>query len=456
MPSTSISLHPAADKSVSIDRLEFRSPYYVNPPDKLKGAAALLSDIQRCVNRIDIFENIFSPALTGQIYVRDVESLTNLTRMVGLDQVYLQFSMVDKRTNTPKVFGPHPFAVYSQSNRSPAGQGVEEYVLGIASPELILSMARKFSQSYYMKPEDIIKNIVESAYGLNSTKSFKERQATKSIMKLVVPYMRPLDAIRLVTLQGQTETNLTNFLFFETLEGYHYTSFQRLLELAEEDTEIPTIYVELSGQREIGNTPTRIKAEQLQVVSGFDMLYAMERGFFSSVTIAPDVLSGVCGVEISGTGLGTAYDSRKKVNPQGIDIYPEWVGQSTPPTSRIFLVPTTQFSAANTSLRKEDPSITDNFIAQTLSGRNRELLGLQSRTIRGRVAGAPNLHVGKFIDVLFPTTLNNNNIAGPELRDVASGRYIIFNAQHSIIADGRGKFFYETTFEAVTDSFAKV
>jgi hypothetical protein len=378
-----------------------------------------------------------------------------LARMVGLDQLWLQFSMNDPETGNSRLFGPHVFSIYNQTNRSPSGQGSEEYVFGITSAELIASSMRKISKSYYAKPEDIIRDVVSSPYGLGSSKPFREIETTKSKIKLVVPYMRPLEVIQLVTLQGQSDTDRTNYVFFETLEGYHYTSFQRLLELAEKDTEIPTVYVQLAGHRNRGNDKTRIKAEQLQVVSGFDMMYAMHRGFFSSATIAPDVLSGVCGVEVSGTGVGTVYDARKKVNPNGIDIYPTVLGQTTPPSSRLFVVPTTQYSAANTQLTQKDPSITDNFIAQTLSGRNREMLGLQLRTIRGVVAGVPELHPGKFIDVIFPTTLNNNNNAGPEVRDIASGRYIIMNVKHSIVADGRGGFFYESTFEAVTDSFAR-
>jgi len=460
MLNSPVSSSPAADKAVSVDRLQILSPYLLNPttPD-LQKTKAILDDVRTYVNRIDVFENMFAPALTGEVYFRDTQALTNLALMRGLDQMWMQFSVLDKQTSEPRTFGPFGFAIYNQSNRSPVNQSSEEFALGICSPELVTSTIRKISRSYVKNgnknwfPEDIIRDIVEQPYGLSSNKQFVERQRTNRPIKMVVPFMRPLEVIQLLTLQGQSTTNETNYLFFETLEGYYYTSFSRLLERSAQDTQIPTIYVELAGQRDTGNTRTRIKAEQLQVISGFDILYAMSRGYFASTTIAPDVLSGVCGVEISGTGLDTAYDRRRRVNPNGVDIYPKEIGLTTPPTSRIFVVPTTAFSATNTELIRKDPTITDNFIAQTLDGRNRELLGLQSRCIRGRVAGAPELHAGKFIDVEFPTSLNNKR-SGTPFKDSASGRYIIINAKHSIIADGRQGFLYETTFEAVTDSFA--
>lgn len=448
--SESLKLHPSSDKAVNIDQLQLVSPTFLN--GQREGARNLLSDLRPYLNRIDLFEDMFTPAVTGQIYLRDTISITNIAPLLGLEQLWLKFSNTDKTTRNRRAYGPYPFAVYSQEHRSPVAKGAEEYVLNLASPELITSLSRKISFSFNDKPEDIIDKIVREPYGLASKKAL-EKQSTKSKIKMVVPYMSPLEVIKLVTLQGQSADNEANYVFFETLDGYYYVSFQELLRRASVDPNIPTIYLDLAGYRDMGDTPLRIKAEQLQVTLGFDMMYGLARGYFASVTYAPDVLSGVCGVEYSGIGWGGAYDKRVKVNPNGLDLYPPELGLATSPTSRIFLVPTTAFSAANTQLTGKDTSITDNFIAQTIDGRNRELLGLQTRTIRGRVAGAPELHAGKIINVQFPTTLNNQKGA-QELQDIASGRYIIINAKHSIVPDGRAGFLYETVFEAVTDSFA--
>ena len=455
-----ISAPSSVDKVVLFERLQLLSPLknLLNPTTpEFQKVKSILDNLTSYVDRIDIFEDMFKPGLTGHIRLRDTQSLSNLAFMRGLDVLVLKFSVGDKKTGKARSFGPIGFSVYNQSNRSPANQATETYTLGICSSEMINSVSRKISRSYWDKPENIIKEIVESEYGLNSKKGFVERETTTSKVRLVVPYMRPLDVIRLLTLQGQTATNETNYMFFETLKGYHYTSFRRLLELAMENPDIPTLYVGLAGQSMEGNTKTRIKAERLEVVSGFDILYAISHGYFSSVTIAPDVLSGQCGIEMSSTaqtGSTVEYANRQKLND--MDFYPAELGLGTPASSRIFLVPTTHISAANPLVTDKDPDAKyrNNFIAQTLDGRNRELLGLQMRTIRGVVAGAPELHAGSIINVDFPTTLNNKNLGKPH-KDIASGRYIIINAKHSIVPDGRGQsFFYETAFEAVTDSIS--
>lgn len=450
-----VNTSPAANKSVKLDFLRLLSPYLTNTTDSdALQVRHALANLPGVVNRIDIFEDMFKPGLTGQIYFNDNLSISNLAQMRGLDFIELQFSMPDRATGDTITFGPHLFLAYNQSNRSPVGKATEAHVVGICSPEIVSSTSRKFSRSYFDKPEIIIQDIVAKPYGLQSKKVLTA-ETTRSKIKLVVPYLRPLEVIQLLTLQGQSAAQSSNYMFFETLEGYFYQSFRGLLERAEQNTQIPTVFMDLGGHSDIPNTRTRLKADQLQVITGYDILYAMSRGYFASTTIAPDVLSGTCGIQIAGTGFkdidpSMPYDRRLTVNgPRGINIYPDEVGQMTPPTSRIFVVPTTAFSAANTQLTQKDPSITDNFIAQTLDARNRELLGLQSRAIRGVVSGAPHLHAGSFINVEFPTPLQNK---APDYRDIATGRYIIINAKHSIVTDGNGGFLYETTFEAVTDS----
>lgn len=468
------------DKAVSVDELRLISALFsyatgqspvvlpTLPPgggsvSSFSGAETsqiILGDLRPYLNSIEIYEDMFSPGLTGQIHFRDTQSLTNIAKFLGLDFLSLKFSNEDRTAGNRRLFGPHLFSTYNQTNRSPVGKGSEEFTLGLCSPEIVTSSLRKFSKSYRKKNNntkwkisDIVRDIVEKPYGLNSRKSFVTFEETPGDIEIVVPYLRPMEILQLLTLQGQAGTgdknnSKSNYMFFETLEGYHFTSFQNLITKAAEDPKIPTIKMDLAGSGS-SNSQTQIKAQQLQVISGFDLLYAIARGYFASATIAPDVLAGQCGVEISGVGFDTNYDRRIKLNQNGKNFYPGTFGKSIPVTSRMFLVPTTAYSAQY--LKSQDPSINDNFIAQTIDDRNRELLGLQMRAIRGVVSGAPELHAGKIINVEFPN-IRQNKASSTEL-DFASGRYIIINAKHTISASSNKDFLYETTFEAVTDSY---
>jgi len=403
----------AYNKKVAIDKLQITS-----------GLVGVIKDFDSLVQRLDIFEDLFSGGLMGNVVFDDSISLSNLCGFNGTELLDIAFSLITPMFRQKRNYKPPSFAIYRQKDRIPVRQGTEKYILYFCSPELLYSNLRRFSKTFEDYPHKIVEDLVRKPYGLDSQKPFVELEETKRKIKITLPYMRPYEMIKLLTLQAQSKDDSTNYVFFETLHGYYYVSFRRLIELASKNRkEIPTIYMELGGHSEQENTKTRIKADNLHMVNSFDLLYAASQGYFASTTIAPDVMAGRCGLKINK------------------------LAQGFPATGRVFLVPTTEFSSANTQLTKQDTYITDNFLSRTIDGRNRELLGLQTRTVRGVVPGVPELNPGKIININFPNPTTNKNIP-----DEASGLYMITNTQHSIARVPAGEFLYETTFEAVSDT----
>ena len=425
------------NKNVVIDKLQIVS----KKVGKVEGLTGVM-------DRLDIFEDLFSGGLSGSITFDDSISLTNSCNFDGGEILKVAFSLLNPTSNQIRKYQPPIFAIYRQKDRIPVKPGTEKFTLYFCSPELLYANLRRFSKTFEDYPHKIVEDLVRKPYGLDSKKPL-ELEETKHKIKITLPYMRPYEMIKLLTLQAQSKDDSTNYVFFETLQGYYYVSFRRLLELASKNREeIPTIYMELGGHSEQGNTKTRIKADNLHMVNSFDMLYAASQGYFASTTIAPDVMAGRCGLKINGFGQPRTGVPARTSNFSNFPLYSKGFARGFPATSRIFLVPTTEFSAANTQLTKQDTYITDNFLSRTIDGRNRELLGLQTRTIRGIVPGGPELNPGKIININFP----NSRTDKKNVPDVSSGLYMIINTQHSIVPTGAGGFLYETTFEAVSDA----
>jgi len=413
----------AYNKNVIIDNLQITS-----------FSVGALKNLGGLIQRLDIFEDLFSGGLMGSAAFDDSVSLSNLFKFNGTEILNIEFSSVNPTTRQTRTYKSPVFAIYRQKDRIPVTQGTEKFTLYFCSPEIVYSNLRRFSKTFEDYPHKIVEDLVRKPYGLDSKKPFVELEETKRKIKITLPYMRPYEMIKLLTLQAQAKEDSTNYVFFETLQGYYYVSFRRLLELASKNREeIPTIYMELGGHSEQGNTKTRIKADNLHMVNSFDMLYAASQGYFKSTTIAPDIMAGRCLLKIGNAPAG---------------LYSDKLIQGFPATGRIFLVPTTEFSAANTQLTKQDTYITDNFLSRTIDGRNREFLSLQTRTIRGVVPGSPELNPGKIININFPNPLTDKK----NVPDESSGLYIITNTQHGIVPSGTGGFLYETTFEAVSDA----
>ena len=174
-----------SDKVVSLERVQFLSSlnnllFPKSPIDK--EVKQVLDDLSSYIDRIDIFEDMFKAGLTGQVHLRDTQSLTNLAFMRGLDQLWLRFSAKDKQnlTGKPRNYAPGGFTVYNQTLRSPVNQGTEIYTLGICSPEIINSVSRKISRYYFDKPE-----IGRSFLFLSNRDGFRKPFQTTKVKKII-------------------------------------------------------------------------------------------------------------------------------------------------------------------------------------------------------------------------------------------------------------------------------
>ena len=442
-----------ANKHVELTECRLLSPFMAGRPQ----IATAFSDISPMVSSIDIYENIFSPVLSGEIVIQDDIGMSSLVPMIGMEFLTLKFSVADASGNLREYGNASPliFSVYRESDRTPLNQGTQRYSLGLTSPELFTLSESKISRAYPNKQggpsrtEDIIRDLLT---GAGTKKKFEDVETTKSPVNIVIPYLSPLDVIRLLTLQGQSEA-ATNYAFYETLRGFHFKSIRGMISQGQRGT-IPRIVMQLAGLAPSKNDIRNLRADSIEITSGFDFLFQTSQGAFGSVTIGLDVLSG----KYRQTVL--SYDenvnsSRNLTNGVGsTPMYPMGVSKLVNPTAKMFLVPTLSISAANTSITTKDPSIRDNFFEKTLASRSVELLSLQSRTLRVKTSGIPDLHAGTLVDIVMPTPLNNNKIVGNSM-DIASGRYLIIAAKHSIINNGTGQFLYETVFEASSDSYAK-
>lgn len=437
------------NKAVVIFKCGIGSGFLSGPREDI---GSLVSDLRPIIKRINIYENIFAQTITGDIEFQDNANISTLIPLIGLEFFYLHFGVWDRNTNTYREYGtetkPLEFYIYSQVNRHPQRIGSQTFMLRLATQDLVGSVGIKVSAKYKdMRVEDIIKSVLQNY--VSSTTTFTDIEQTSTPTTIVAPYITPLDVIRLCTLQGQNEKRESNYLFYETLEGYHFKSISKMIREGHSKPVI-SISQKLAGMNPTNPSAKEYFAEEMEIVSSYDMMFMSKYGYFSSTTYGLDILSGVVTAETSRIS-DPKYKSRMLVNGvNGFPLYPDVLGNFISPESKIFVVPSTSVSAANTALTQKDPTIRNNFIAQTIDGRNRELVGLQTRTIRGIVPGAPELHAGVLVDVTFLNPLSMKSVVPAS--DIADGKYLVVATKHSLINNGIGDFLYETTFEACSDS----
>ena len=188
-------------------------------------------DITDNVISIEIFESIHNSTLTGTLTFGDVNSMVERMPIIGKE--FLEF-----KVRTPVEFAgeyggeinavKQKFCVYKISvleQTSPRNQLVQ---LAFCSMEMLRNSRVRVSQAFDGSYDKAVQQIFKSKTILNSTKPlFLER--TRLNQKVVVPNLRPIDAIKMFSGRAlSTISNSASFMFFETTQGFHFRSLDSM------------------------------------------------------------------------------------------------------------------------------------------------------------------------------------------------------------------------------------
>lgn len=445
-----------AKKNVELLECDLYSPLYNkrSAADLSNAEKNLLRDVRQLTRRLVIQESLLAPTLQGRLYLRDDIGLSTVTPLIGLEKLFVKFRVYSPKTETWRTYGensPLSFHGYNQRERNIDSPSSETYSIGLASSEMLSSIEQKLSKAFTgQRIEQVVSSILTDNIKTNKQQFFESTAGADRPFRFVAPYISPLEAIRLACLQAQTTDGRTNFFFYETLDGFHFKSLQTLIREGKTKWQNNPIYVrrQTGGLSPTRDTQQLITAEYINVITGYDIAYALQHGYFSSTTLGVDVLSGKYRLTPSSI-MDDGFKQRTRLN--STPLYDAEYGKISNPAARMFVVPTTSISAANPALRQKDPSISENFLEQTLATRNREMLELQMITVRVKAAGAPNVNVGTVVHIEFPLNLNNQAHGVAPANDMRSGLFLIVSVQHTLINRGN-TFEYETIFEACSDS----
>ena len=187
-------------------------------------------DIKNLVQELNIYESIYNNALTGSLVIVDAQNLIAKLEINGTERISFKLAtpgakgklnIVDASESTG-----HPFHVYKISDRKQTSPGSFLYQIHFASREFMMNMRTKISQKYNGKSS-------ASAFlmfmKLDSHKTLTY-EPSGNTQKVVIPNMRPFDAINLLASKTVPErTNGVGYYFYETTKGFHFRSWENMV-----------------------------------------------------------------------------------------------------------------------------------------------------------------------------------------------------------------------------------
>jgi len=429
---------------------------YVLKEASLVCSSGVTFDLVGTIISFEIFENLFSTALSGSFIFVDTDNIVTNGPIIGQEYLYL-------KVGTPSLDGYDidftnvPFATYKINVREDANKNTQLLQVSFTSPEIIRNNRVRVSKSYTETIDQIVTNVLRDERYINTAKPLNI-EPTAGIRKVVSPNLHPYNFItNLATESISTKDDNPFFLFYESTKGINFRSMESLFA---EDT-MGDYAMGDFGNNE-GKKPD-IKKEfgrilQFEIAANSDMLSKVTSGMLGSSIIEYNIYNKSFNkstynyINDFNQFNRVHYENRTKDNPiysEGfIDEKEKTVGDFTDARIHLHSVSSggsfdTQHTDTTSSYKYEPNKIKDSLLHRQAKF-NEFTDGI---TIKMVINGSTNISVGQTINVTIPVT----GVAHDKKFDkYYTGKYLITKLRHGFDMPTKK---HEITLSASKDSF---
>ena len=183
-------------------------------------------DISVIYEEINIFDSLFLPVMSGNILIRDAAGLSGSLLFDGSESILIDIA---KDSNSDVASFKKAFRIYKQSTRKNDGLNSELYLLHFCSDELMYSDQQRVNQSYDNTYGKVVEKILEDYLGVPSGESDGIFEDTIGIRNIVIPNLRPIEAIEWCAKRSLDIKQAPNYLFYQNLIGFNFAPLSMLL-----------------------------------------------------------------------------------------------------------------------------------------------------------------------------------------------------------------------------------
>lgn len=187
-------------------------------------------DISAMYEEINIFDSLFMPVMSGNILMTDSVGLSGKLFFDGSESILIDFV---KDENSDVANFKKAFRIYGQSKRKNVTLNSERYILKFVSDELLYSDQQRVNQSYEDNYSNIVKKILVDYLKVSRNNLNGMYHNTKGIKKVVIPNLRPLEAIEWCAKRSVDDKLSPNYVFYQNTVGYNFASLSFLLQQKE-------------------------------------------------------------------------------------------------------------------------------------------------------------------------------------------------------------------------------
>ena len=259
---------------------------------KIVSITGEIYDIMEIVEEINVFENIYTASISGDIVIKDTTNIVKNFPIIGEERLILkiQTPQASPKPETTIDYTLSPLIIYKINSQYGTGETAQVVSLQFGSVEGFRNQTSRVSQSYSGVPSTIVEKILRDENYLRSKKTFYY-EPTANNAKMIFPNIRPFKCIK--HLSNISNSSLNNaspsYLFYETTKGYHFRTYDSMCR------EEPKFFFKenVGGQLDekgVGNVQLELDSiVNYQRVSSKDTVKNLNSGMISSKLITHDV-----------------------------------------------------------------------------------------------------------------------------------------------------------------------
>jgi hypothetical protein len=403
----------------------------------LISSTGVYQNVRNQVIQIRVFEDIFSPFITGSIVIKDSFDFQNLLPLIGEEFLELKISTPTLKSGAIEGL----FHVYKMNDKMNVGDRSIGYELNFISAEAVIDTNKKISKVFAGKISDIVGTFVlDKVDGLESAKKFVVEN-TRNTIKYVSPYWSPIKNLTFLADNSISETQSPSFLFFENRQGFNFRSLEKLYK---GDTYHEFVMDKYSRDSfPLGGNMLNIMQDykrigEIEFSTSYDYMDRLRSGMYASKLIS--------------------YDSTKKTyTVKNFDIKDRFSKQNHLNANPLY---SSKVISRSNALHILFPRAFETFTsfgdttnARILQERISFLKMAEAQKINISVPGRCDYTVGQVAEVtLYKKQPMKKNDRTEDLIDtVNSGKYLVSAINHQISTDGHTCY-----IELIKDSMKKV
>ena len=244
-------------------------------------SSGFYQDITGQVITMQFYEDLFSPFISGTIYIKESLDFVNLFPFVG--EEFVDMEITTPSSDKPGIKGR--YYIYKLSNRELIGDRSVVYELHFISVEALIDMNKKVSKVYVGNVSDLVKGfLTDKTNGLQTKKDVFVDPTIKNA-KFISNYWSPVKCINYLTDFAVNKNNTPDYVFFENRYGFYFVSLDSLYTngVYQDFTYDAYTRDKLPNGGDVRNIQEDFRRiENITVPTGYDYIDRLRSGMFSS------------------------------------------------------------------------------------------------------------------------------------------------------------------------------